>query len=93
MSNQKYIVLTLEDAKEIAEHLPDGKIRTRLQDETGADIQEIVDQLKGMTHCHACVVEGQRQYCEVNFANKIGRRINRLLESARYERQAGKTYD
>lgn len=82
----KYIIVTLDDAKVIAKHLPNGPIKDRFEFETGADIQEIVDRLKSMSHCHACEVEGQTHYCQVNYARKLGRRLRRLLERARHER-------
>ena len=93
MKKQTYIVVTLDDAKSIAQHLPDGGIKDRFESEEGADIQEVVDLLTGMPHCPACQIEMQQHSCEVNFARKLGRRLRRLLERARHERGAGHADD
>ena len=93
----KYLIITQQDAAIIAGvflHLSDGatsggefaRIAKRMRDDTGADIQDIVDQLKGIGMCAACVFEGQERYCQSPHAHKLGRRLRRLLERARGDR-------
>ncbi len=96
---QKYIVITLEDAKNLVVALDDAespaivKLVERFAAETGADMQEIVDLLKGQRLCPACVIEGQERTCQSIGAQKLGRRLNRLLERARGERTADSKKD
>lgn len=54
----------------------------RIDNESGADIKGIVDQLKHMDICPACVIEGQQHSCSVLEAQKLGRRLKRLLDRA-----------
>lgn len=103
MSDRRYVILTLEDAKIVARALTayalprvpnlDAEalipITARLLGDTGADIEDIVAQLKGMSLCPACVIEGQERSCSAPEAQKLGRRLNRLLERARGERAPG----
>lgn len=91
MNERRYLVITVEDAKQILEALrgapiDTGGIRERLARDTGADVEEIVSDLKGLSLCHACVFEGQETYCSSLLAQKTGRRLGRLLERARGER-------
>lgn len=78
----KYIIITLDDAKEIVQYLPEGRIKSRFGQETGADIEEIVDFLKNMDICPACELEMQQHSCSSIHSKKIGRRIQRLLDRA-----------
>lgn len=57
-------------------------ILERFEKEEGADIVDIVKRLKGLSYCHACVVEGQQHSCVSPYANKIGRRLKRLVDRA-----------
>lgn len=88
---KRYVILELSDAKALASQarsLAEGHassvdpILERIEAETGADIEDIVAQLKGLDFCHACVVEGQQQYCECLTAHKLGRRLSRLVDRA-----------
>lgn len=86
-----YIIMELSDAKLLAsqvtsadEHTRD--ILNRIEAETGADIEDIVLQLKAMEPCHACVVESQQEYCICWRGNKLGRRLSRLIDRARMTR-------
>lgn len=54
----------------------------RVEVETGADLQDIVGQLKAAEPCHACVVEAQLRSCVCWRSNKLGRRLARLIERA-----------
>jgi hypothetical protein len=54
----------------------------RIRDEEGADIADIVAQLKGLNICPACEHEGQQHSCQSLGANKLGRRLKRLLDRA-----------
>lgn len=62
--------------------LPSKELFDRFQKETGADIVDIVNQLKGVTYCHACVIEGQEHSCNCLHVNKLGRRLSRLIDRA-----------
>ncbi len=106
MANQRYVLVTLEDAHLIAAALAQtgahrgglrdeagednsGKLAAiydRLVRENGADMHEIIDAFRTMPFCHACRVEGQEESCNVLAAQKLGRRLRRLLERARGER-------
>lgn len=95
-SDRRYVVLTVEDAAAIAGALdrssPDlARIAERLEADTGGNIEEIVDILKRLPHCSACVIEGQEDSCRVHEAQKQGRRLRRLLERARGERAPGRS--
>lgn len=95
----KYIIITDGDANIIAQALavyvagymdPEAqRVRLRLEADTGADIQDIVDQLNGTETCAACNIEGQASYCIVWRTHRLGRRLRRLLERARGERAPG----
>ena len=43
--SEKYIIMRLSDAKAIADHLPPGKIKDRIESETGAEVKEIAEKL------------------------------------------------
>lgn len=62
------------------------RIEDRLTHETGADMQEIVDTLVTLRICAACEHEGRALFCASLDAQKLGRRLRRLLERARGER-------
>lgn len=69
-----------------------AKIRkavSRVKADTGADIQDVVDQLLGVEACPACVIEDQQRSCIAWDVQKLGRRLRRLLERARHERPPG----
>ena len=97
----KYVVLTLDDARQIADALPDGPglpepvqhFRARMAAETGADMQEAVDALQKLDLCAACSIEAQESDCRVLAARRLGRRLRRLLERARGERAPGEEDD
>lgn len=57
----------------------------RIDNESGADIKDIVDQLKHMDICPACAIEGQQHSCSAHDARKLGRRLKRLLDRAENE--------
>lgn len=78
----KHILITLDDAKYIADFLPDGGLKDRLLREQGADIVDIVDNLKSIGPCIAAVIEHQQHRCGWTKANKLGRRLGRLVERA-----------
>lgn len=88
MSSKRYVILELRDAKALALHASAGideqvtRIIDRIEAETGADIEEIVEHLKAMHACHACTVESQESYCVCWDANKLGRRLSRLIDRA-----------
>ena len=88
MSDKRYVILDLSDAKALALNASAGhdeqvsRTIARIETETGADIEDIVDQLKAIDACHACVVESQTRYCVCWSANKLGRRLSRLVDRA-----------
>jgi len=100
---ERYIILTLADARLLANHvsvkagssLPDAQFQMlwravyRIQNDTGANIQDVVDQLLGAEACPACVIEGQQRSCIAWAVQGLGRRLRRLLERARHERPPG----
>jgi hypothetical protein len=85
---KRYIILELEDAKALALNASAGfdeqvaRVIDRIDAETGADIADIVAQLKGIKACPACVIEGQESSCCAWHANKLGRRLSRLVDRA-----------
>ncbi|EON14855.1 hypothetical protein [Pandoraea sp. SD6-2] len=91
MSEKRYIIMELEDAKQLALNASAGfdervaQTMERIESETGADIEDIVEQLKAIEPCEACVIESQQQYCVCWHANKLGRRLRRLVERANME--------
>lgn len=78
----KHLIITLEDARFISTHLPDGDLKNRLMKETGADIEIIAAELKHFGACITCRIEGQEHSCIHSTVNKIGRRLDRLLQRA-----------
>lgn len=94
-SRRLYLIISVDDARLIAESLPISyeprlqAIRDRLCQDTGADIEEMASRLKQIPVCQACSIEGQKEHCEVVFAQKQGRRLWRLIERALGIRQAG----
>lgn len=91
VSEKRYVIMELEDAKALASNASAGfddrvqRVIDRIEAETGADIEDIVAQLKGIEPCHACVVESQERYCVCWGANKLGRRLSRLVDRANVE--------
>lgn len=88
MSERRYILMELSDAQRLAQAVPvlrrQPVLKTfqRIMGETGGDFEEIANMLKALPICHACVVEGQHQYCNSLDANKLGRRLQRLIKRA-----------
>lgn len=88
MSDKRYVILELNDAKALALNASAAfdeqvtRIIDRIETETGADIEDIVAQLKGLEVCAACAIESQEQYCVCWRANKLGRRLSRLIDRA-----------
>ena len=88
MSEKRYIIMELSDAKALALNASAGfdelvaRTIDRIEAETGADIEDIVAQLKGLEVCAACAIESQEQYCVCWRANKLGRRLSRLVGRA-----------
>ena len=84
----RYVILALDDAKALALNASAAfdervaRVIARIEAETGADVEEIVDQLKGLDVCAACAIEGQERYCVCWQGNKLGRRLARLVDRA-----------
>lgn len=78
----KYLLITVDDARAIAPHLPEGRLKQRLTKDTGGDFNDIVHRLKKLPTCMACDIEGQQHDCFSLVANKIGRRLKRLVTRA-----------
>jgi hypothetical protein len=90
---EKYIIVKLSDAKllqdwvdsdteEIRQPKEIKTILKRFREEEGADILNIAQQLKFSNLCHACVIEGQQHSCQSLTSQKLGRRLDRLLQRA-----------
>lgn len=88
MSEKRYIIMELGDAKALALNASAGhderiqRVIDRIENETGADVEDIVAQLKSIDACPACVIEGQQHSCCAWHANKLGRRLSRLVDRA-----------
>ncbi|NKI68943.1 hypothetical protein GN109_05880 [Collimonas pratensis] len=88
MSEKRYVILELSDAKALALNASAGfdeqvmRIIGRIEAETGADIEDIAQQLKDLEICLACEHESQQHTCESLTANKLGRRLHRLIDRA-----------
>lgn len=54
----------------------------RADGDTGGDFLEIADALKRMEFCPACRIESQERSCAVIDAQKLGRRLKRLIDRA-----------
>ncbi|MBB5547561.1 hypothetical protein [Paraburkholderia fungorum] len=69
MGDKRYVILDLSDAKALALNASAGfgeqvaRVIERLEAETGADVEDIVAQLKGLEACAACIIESQEPYC------------------------------
>lgn len=86
MTTKRYMIITLPQAKALLDAVKSGwgeefsaeraqyarALLERIEHETGADIEEIVSDLKGLCTCEVCAIEAKR----------IGRRLNRLVERA-----------
>lgn len=59
-----------------------GQIAKRMRDDTGGDFEEIAALLKKQDLCGACVIEGMESHCASLDAQKLGRRLQRLIERA-----------
>lgn len=79
-----YLLLSVDDAREIVQGSAIGmrKILDRLKKDTGGDLITIATVLKNMPVCAACRMEGVACYCYSLDAQKIGRRLYRLIERA-----------
>ena len=75
----KYLLITTDDAQIIAKHLPEGQLKERLETDAGGDFEEISEKLRKLDFCFACGIEGQEHDCESLVANKLGRRLRRLI--------------
>ena len=92
MLNEKYIIIQLSEVKYIKELLKEyipkekipEKIIDRFENETGADIEDIATQLKKLPLCAACKIESQEDSCRSLDAQKLGRRLYRLINRAHY---------
>lgn len=86
MTDARHIVITLADAKRIADALRGNAemsaIVERFAVETGADMRELVHELTHLGKCQACIIEGQERDCVSIPAAKLGRRLRRLLDRA-----------
>lgn len=91
--DKRYVILELSDAKALADFVSKSfsayaaptamtPVIERIAAETGADMEDIVAQLKGIETCAACVIESQEDYCVCWKANKLGRRLSRLVDRA-----------
>lgn len=84
----RYLIITAADAARIAVALngsSDPELRRlgeRLGPDTGGDIQAMVSDLKKLPICAACSIEGQAQSCFSLDAQKVGRRLARLVGRA-----------
>lgn len=98
----KYVLLTVEDALLLAlcviEGLPCDERQLRayavaknLRGDTGGDLEQITDTLKGLPICVACRHESMDKHCESLTAQKTGRRISRLVERAKARRAGAAT--
>lgn len=101
MSERRYIVMTLDDAQEVARSISwlgalksrsAAKFVERMRHETGADMEEIVRALAQSEPCPASKFESQCCRPSVD-SQKLGRRLRRLLERARGERGPGPAAD
>jgi hypothetical protein len=87
-ASPRHLVIAATDAARIAAALRDAKdpdlrrIGDRLAADAGGDMREIADQLKALDICGACWVEGQSASCYSLQAQKLGRRLARLIERA-----------
>jgi hypothetical protein len=89
MSENKYIIMRLNDAKALASASYSAecshkikKIIVRIQSESGADIEDIATRLKQLPICGACSIESQESSCNCLVARQLGRRLNRLIDRA-----------
>ncbi len=54
----------------------------RIEQETGGDFVDISTQLKTLPMCSACIIEGQEHTCQSISAQRLGRRLLRLIKRA-----------
>jgi len=84
-TSERYLILRVEDAHKLARSPETGDdivIAENVLADTGGDIAEIADLLKGLEICCACSNESQQRSCSSPTANKLGRRLRRLLDRA-----------
>lgn len=87
-----YLLLSTEDAATIVAGFamrrrpragtPLARVLERLRADTGGDFEEIVGLLKRLPICGACAAEWQEKHCASLVANKLGRRLRRLVDRA-----------
>ncbi len=88
MADRRYVILELSDAKALALNASAGfdeqvaRVIDRIEAETGADVEDIVRQLKALEVCCACEGESMEKTCVCWSANKLGRRLSRLVDRA-----------
>ena len=83
--DKKYVIMTIEDARALAlspETTADSIIADSINADTGADLRELAEALKKIPICTACGHEGMAGSCNALDAQKLGRRLARLVERA-----------
>ena len=93
----RYLVFTVEDVALLlrvfqGEPIPfddAARIFSRLELDTGGDLEQIAEHLQTTPTCVACNHEGMEARCEAIGVRFEGRRLRRLLERARGERPPG----
>lgn len=89
MASKRYIIMELSEAKALVDLAkpkfsiftifhPLRRVFKRIEAETGADIQGLVDQLKSCEPCPG----GAENACIDTDVKKIARRLSRLIERA-----------
>jgi hypothetical protein len=81
----KYLLLTVEDAQALAaspETNIDLQISASVNADTGGDFADIANQLKKLEICCACSHESMSALCVAPLAQKLGRRLQRLIDRA-----------
>lgn len=89
----KYTLLSVNDANAIysiiakytdTKALPGRAVNLidRLCTDTGGDVREIALKLKSLEVCFACLNEGEGDCCAALLANRLGRRLSRLIDRA-----------
>jgi len=85
----KYVIVRLDDIHGLLKlcntrtdsaHMK--SVIDRLKNETGGDIQNVVDEMKATGICHVCMTECQEHNCTSIYTNHLGRRLSRLLDRA-----------
>jgi hypothetical protein len=82
---QRYVLLTVKDARSLAfaeDTENDRRVAASVNADTGGDVQGIANMLKGIAVCPACSHEGMAGTCNAVDAQKLGRRLQRLIDRA-----------